>query len=76
MLENHSLFNRRNNEPSLEEINYVFKAIEELGFDPFQVKLAKLEAISRSIPRLASAAEEGKKLILSQMEFEQVDGLE
>lgn len=70
MLEDNPLFQPNHLEPSLDEVNYLFKDFVNLGFNPIQVKIAKLNAIATTIPRLAAAAEESKKLLLSQLEFE------
>ena len=65
---------RRDNilEPNLQEIEYLFDDFKDLGIDPILIKSAKLSAIGRSIPRLASAVEEGKKLLSSQMKVEEI----
>ncbi len=59
--------NTQQREPSLEEINLLFSQFNKLDIKPEFIESAKLTAIANSIPRLAIAAEEGKRLISAHM---------
>lgn len=58
--------------PTIEEIQQIFEGLLNLGIKPELVESAKLTAVARSIPHLAPAAEEGKKLLSAQMVVEEV----
>ncbi len=55
----------------LAEIFTLFGSLGNLGIEPKLVESAKLTAVAKSIPRLSIAAEEGKRLISSQMTVEE-----
>lgn len=59
-------------EPTLQEISALFGGLKHLGIEDKLVESAKLTAVARSIPRLTIAAEEGKRLISSQMTVDEV----
>lgn len=59
-------------EATLGEIFTLFASLNNLGIEPKLVESAKLTAVARSIPRLGIAAEEGKRLISSQMFLEEI----
>ncbi len=54
-------------EPTVEEINLIFSEFNKLDIKAELVQSTKLTAIGLSIPRLAIAAEEGKRLISAHM---------
>ena len=59
-------------EPTLEEIELVFGGLHKLNIKAELIESAKLTAISKSIPRLSTVAEEGKRLISSEMIVEEI----
>lgn len=60
------------NVATLREIESLFTSLERLGIKPMLVESAKLTAVAKSIPHLSIAAEEGKRLISSQLSLEEM----
>ena len=59
-------------QPTLSEIDTVFSGLVKLGIKQELIESSKLTAIAKSIPQLALACEEGKRLLSTQMTVPEV----
>ncbi|MEC4816391.1 MAG: BRO family protein [Scytonema sp. PMC 1069.18] len=59
-------------QPTLSEIDTVFAGLIKLGIKPELIESAKLSAIAKSIPHLASVCEESKRLVSAHMSVPEI----